>query len=105
MNKKVTIKFVDVTWRKRHRVYEDVIEILLEENMLQERVRIQIPCAYCMALISVPEEEYLACTHFSCRFCGKITNIIQVMLGTRWNWTFEDAQRLELRKKIPLEAP
>jgi len=55
-----------------------------------------------MAFIAVPEEEYYVCTHFACQFCGKITNISQVLLGVRWDWTLTAEQRPELPHEIQL---
>ncbi|MFQ6125534.1 MAG: hypothetical protein ACE5R6_13175 [Candidatus Heimdallarchaeota archaeon] len=67
-----------------------MIEILSEEKILQKRGLIPIRCSNCMALIGVTEEEFKTCTHFTCRFCGKITSITQVLLGARWDWTLEN---------------
>ncbi len=73
---------------------------LPEKNKMEERNIIIIPCAHCMALINVIEVEYHACTHFACSFCGKITNISQVLLGANWNWTLAG----EYNPDLPLDS-
>jgi len=70
-------------------------EILPEEITKTEQNQILVPCAHCMALLAIPVEEYHSCTHFPCQFCGKITNMSQILLGARWDWTFTDLQSLE----------
>ncbi len=76
------------------------MEILAEEQISQDRDLIPIRCSNCMALINVPLEEFKSCTHFACRFCGKITSISQVLLGVRWDWTLEDYLPLVLSEEM-----
>ena len=72
-----------------------MVKIISGESLIEEGDINLVHCAHCMALIAIPGEEYRACTHFSCRFCGKITTITQIRLGARWNWTVADEQVLE----------
>ncbi|MFQ5819535.1 MAG: hypothetical protein ACE5I5_06080 [Candidatus Heimdallarchaeota archaeon] len=77
------------------------MEILAEEKILPDKALISIQCSNCMAFIPISMEEFKSCTHFACRFCGKITSISQVLLGARWDWTLEDYQPLELGEEMP----
>ena len=74
---------------------EELTKILPEEITKTEQKLILVPCAHCMALLTIPAEEYHSCTHFTCQFCGKITNMPQILLGARWDWTFPDLPHLE----------
>jgi hypothetical protein len=81
--------------RKGSEILEEMAEILPEELTETEQRLILVPCAHCMALLAIPAEEYHSCTHFTCQFCGKITNMPQILLGARWDWTFTDIPQLE----------